>query len=275
MSWLLLLMLMLTGGICPAYGTVQTFSEYGYDRGQFSGFLWQNRSVDVAAYGYDAKTVHKYLYAECDPVDNDDPSGHDIGDMLSVLDIGLTLANFSFPVFGSDSQRFLSPILDLEGNGNGFAYVIGASSTSSRSGTPWPFKKTIVESAAGVGQFKKDVAKIKADGKKISLLCLYGHGDQNQNLGFVGGAEISWTSLFPSSTPNVLNGPDISSTFKDTLWPDTTIMLEFCHSLDTSTIPDIFRKIAPQATIWGTHGEVYGYGNYGDIYSQYLEKYDK
>ncbi len=27
--------------------------------------------------------MHKYLYAECDPVDNDDPKGHDIGDGIS------------------------------------------------------------------------------------------------------------------------------------------------------------------------------------------------
>ena len=33
----------------------------------------------------DPLSLHKYLYAECDPVDNDDPSGRDIGDALTAI----------------------------------------------------------------------------------------------------------------------------------------------------------------------------------------------
>jgi len=43
--------------------------------------------------------MHKYLYAQNDPVDNDDPSGHDIGDMLSIMDIFMNFSAMIQPVF--------------------------------------------------------------------------------------------------------------------------------------------------------------------------------
>jgi hypothetical protein len=39
----------------------------------------------------DPLSLHKYLYCQTDPVNNTDPSGHDIGECLGVMDIGFTL----------------------------------------------------------------------------------------------------------------------------------------------------------------------------------------
>ena len=39
----------------------------------------------------DPLSLHKYLYCQGNPVDNDDPSGHDIGEMLSVMSISAGL----------------------------------------------------------------------------------------------------------------------------------------------------------------------------------------
>jgi len=42
----------------------------------------------------DPLSLHKYLYCHGNPVDNDDPSGHDIGEMLSVMSISGMLDAF-------------------------------------------------------------------------------------------------------------------------------------------------------------------------------------
>ena len=44
----------------------------------------------------DPLSLHKYLYCQGNPVDNDDPSGHDIGEMLSVMSISAGLDAFHF-----------------------------------------------------------------------------------------------------------------------------------------------------------------------------------
>jgi RHS repeat-associated protein len=43
------------------------------------------------------KSLHNYLYCEADPVSNTDPSGHEIGGMLAVMDIGSTFFSLSSP----------------------------------------------------------------------------------------------------------------------------------------------------------------------------------
>ena len=45
----------------------------------------------------DPLSLHKYLYAEGNPISNRDPSGHDIGDELAIIDIDSTLDGLSFP----------------------------------------------------------------------------------------------------------------------------------------------------------------------------------
>jgi hypothetical protein len=45
----------------------------------------------------DPLSLHKYLYCHGNPVNNRDPNGHDIGEMLSVMDIDTTLAGFALP----------------------------------------------------------------------------------------------------------------------------------------------------------------------------------
>ncbi len=42
--------------------------------------------------------MHKYLYCQGNPVDNDYPEGHDIGEMVGVMDIGSFLAAIISPV---------------------------------------------------------------------------------------------------------------------------------------------------------------------------------
>jgi RHS repeat-associated protein len=54
----------------------------------------------------DPPSLHKYLYCQADPVDNSDPSGRDIGEMLAVLDISFTLATFKS---GPTSLKPLDP----------------------------------------------------------------------------------------------------------------------------------------------------------------------
>jgi hypothetical protein len=51
----------------------------------------------------DPLSLHKYNYAEGNPVSNVDPSGHDIGEELAVVDIGSTLAGFASPTLSAGS----------------------------------------------------------------------------------------------------------------------------------------------------------------------------
>jgi len=53
----------------------------------------------------DPLSLHKYLYCQDNPVDNDDPSGNDIGDMLSVMDISGMLDSIGLPVASQVQQR--------------------------------------------------------------------------------------------------------------------------------------------------------------------------
>jgi len=64
-------------------------------------FQYIGETVDTPAEnggcGYDfASGVHKYLYAEDDPVDNVDPNGHDIADAIGI-DIGLSIGLTGIP----------------------------------------------------------------------------------------------------------------------------------------------------------------------------------
>jgi hypothetical protein len=46
----------------------------------------------------DTQSLHKYLYGEDDPIDNNDSSGNDIGETLDVMDFSVMLDNIGFPV---------------------------------------------------------------------------------------------------------------------------------------------------------------------------------
>lgn len=46
-------------------------------------------------------SLHKYVYAEDDPIDHIDPSGHDIGDLVTAMDVvGTVLEAFGFTAVG-------------------------------------------------------------------------------------------------------------------------------------------------------------------------------
>jgi hypothetical protein len=91
-------MMMLTGGLCPAYGTTQALSGCGYDCGQFSAFWVQNGPVHSSTHGYDAEGVNKYLYAQNNPINMVDPSGCD-PDLIS-LNVTMTqMAVFALKVY--------------------------------------------------------------------------------------------------------------------------------------------------------------------------------
>ncbi len=73
--------------------------EYNPQTGRFT------TSDTYAGNNEDPLSLHKYLYCQDDPVDNDDPSGNDIGDMLSVMDIGGMLDSIGLPVASQVQQR--------------------------------------------------------------------------------------------------------------------------------------------------------------------------
>ena len=62
-----------------------------YNRARYmdpgTGRFWSRDTY--AGNNEDSLSLHKYLYAQCDPVDHIDPSGHDIGDLLAIADIFL------------------------------------------------------------------------------------------------------------------------------------------------------------------------------------------
>jgi hypothetical protein len=217
------------------------------------------------------ESLHKYVECRSDPVNKVDASGNDVGESIDVIDIGRMLSGFALPVTGS--TRFFEERGDDEekqAHGTGFAYVLGTTTSP-----PWPLQQSFALNASGVQSFKNRVASIKASGKKIGYLELWGHGDVNQNLGSYTGAILAFNALFPSTQPNVLNNPDVRQVFTGCMLPNPVIDLEFCHSLDTDTIPDLFLEAAPQAEIWGTHGKAYGIGDYGNIFPWYMERYHK
>jgi hypothetical protein len=55
----------------------------------------------------DPKSIHRYNYGEGDPVDNIDPSGHDIGDMLDVMDMSGMLDGIGLPMASMAQNRAL------------------------------------------------------------------------------------------------------------------------------------------------------------------------
>ena len=74
----------------------------------------------------DPLSLHKYLYAQDNPVDNDDPSGNDIGEMVDVMDMQGMLAQIGAPVatkFGAQVSQVLVDVhFDLLGSAFGRKY---------------------------------------------------------------------------------------------------------------------------------------------------------
>jgi hypothetical protein len=56
----------------------------------------------------DPKSLHLYSYCELDPVNNTDASGHDIGDMLTVMDVGSSLFSAISPATSIAANRILN-----------------------------------------------------------------------------------------------------------------------------------------------------------------------
>lgn len=209
-------------------------------------------------------------------MDNGDPSGHDIGDMLDIMDIGGMLGSIGLPV--AAQAIGLAENVATGQNGNGFAYWLLAMDRRPKRGhSPnIVLGKTIVEDTAGVTKLKSDVASARAKGYTFTDIAFYGHGDQNLNLGNTHGAEIAWGSPNRSGMGNVLRDPELEDLFKGAVTPNVRVELNFCHSLDHSmlvTVPMFWRELAPQADIWGVYGEVYWFGDYTAL--PQLQHYDK
>lgn len=62
----------------------------------------------------DPLSLHKYLYCQADPVNNCDPVGHDIGDILAVADIFSSLSGFIEPTISTGSQWALRHVSEAE-----------------------------------------------------------------------------------------------------------------------------------------------------------------
>jgi RHS repeat-associated protein len=220
----------------------------------------------------DPLSLHKYLYAQCDPVDNDDPSGHDIGDMLAVADIFTSFAAMLSPVSGGGVESFLAPIADKD---HGFAYDVSAKKKGGwgRTGMIGIEKgKTIVESVAGITKFKADIADIRKGGWMINTISIYGHGDGGGTVGDSSKAQIGFSNLLHSPYKNALWGPDLEDMFTGITLPDVVVNLEFCGSLDDPGTIVLLRKIAPKADIFGIYGVGGGWEDYGPAL---LTHYDK
>jgi hypothetical protein len=56
-------------------------------------------------------SLHKYLYCEANPVNNSDPSGHDVGEMLAVMDIGSTFFAALSPSLGTAKAAAATTVL--------------------------------------------------------------------------------------------------------------------------------------------------------------------
>jgi RHS repeat-associated protein len=74
--------------------------KFYYNRARYlnpdTGRFW---TMDTfAGDNEDPLSLHKYLYCQGNPVNNTDPSGNDIGEMLSVMDIGGMLTQIGAPV---------------------------------------------------------------------------------------------------------------------------------------------------------------------------------
>ncbi|HEV2453563.1 MAG TPA: RHS repeat-associated core domain-containing protein [Verrucomicrobiae bacterium] len=205
----------------------------------------------------DPLSLHKYLYAEDDPVNGIDPSGHDMTDIEFFLSDPGYLVSMSLP----EIWRLLETPF---GNQHGFKYELVASKDTK--GGASMSTGAIVEDAAGVNGFKNDAANFgKSKGKRILRLELFGHGDPNATVGTAGYAQLALGDKIQSPFNNELMGGDFEQLFNGRFWPDAEIDLEFCHSLDVPQIPQLFKNLAPNAQIWGVHGEQNGIGEYGPI----------
>lgn len=97
------LLLVVTG--TPAWAHCQSETRVGGSADFLPNFTTADDAKPIAASGendgcgYDfASGLHKYLYAQDDPVDHVDPSGHDIGDLLAVADIFTSFSAMILPV---------------------------------------------------------------------------------------------------------------------------------------------------------------------------------
>lgn len=61
----------------------------------------------------DPLSLHKYLYCQGNPVDNTDPSGNDIGEMIGVMDIGGLISRNSIPSGVSGYTSIIVPTVDV------------------------------------------------------------------------------------------------------------------------------------------------------------------
>jgi hypothetical protein len=212
----------------------------------------------------DPLSLHKYVYAEGNPVDGSDPNGnYDVGDVMGAMAIIAGLDGFALPVFALATEP-------LSNSGTGFAYYFESTKPGVRhgvgrnSGYPTLCQgKTIVENPAGIAKMKADITEAKQEGNKFKRIAFYGHGDSVGILGSSGvGAAIFWRLYYPSKDPTVLNGYDVQNLFRGSVFPNLEVDFEFCHSLDYPAVPGLFTSLAPHADIWGVHGEKRWFGNY-------------
>jgi len=210
-------------------------------------------------------SLHKYLYCQADPINGVDPSGNDdIGDVLGAIDIGVTLAQISTPVSGGS----IHAIVDSGNNkDHGFAYDLWALKRpyhyTNRGTTLLRKGKTIVENVAGITRFKSDVADVRRRGYSIYRISFFGHGDGGGTLGDPAKAQIGFGSNGHSRYSNAIWSADFEDLFTGIMQPDVTVNLDFCDSLNDKDTINLFRRLAPQADIWGAYGIMWGVGDYG------------
>lgn len=110
-------------------GYVYSGQQWDFDLGQYylrartynpaTGRFWTS---DGEGYGNneDPLSLHKYLYAEDDSVNNIDPSGHGLGDLMASMYVSVSLAamNMQVTVAAMGGVASTAAILDLSYNEN-------------------------------------------------------------------------------------------------------------------------------------------------------------
>jgi len=89
----------------------------------------------------DPLSLHKYLYCQDNPVDNVDQSGHDIGDMLMIMDIFMSFSAIISPVSSQAAAAVLTKMqLSARGTDAGILERLLLAESRTPYGNPSTFK---------------------------------------------------------------------------------------------------------------------------------------
>jgi len=221
---------------------------YDQNNGRFS------RMDPFAGSNQDPQSLHRYLYAHCNPINRIDPAGEmgfaltgfSIASFAVTLLIGLTImaivSGYPLYVYRFTRAAYLTITQKTPGTGNEKTYTVKIRKSS---------------------EFESEIREIEQSGDKISFFEYVGHGLGDDGIakdqrGW--GLSIGKGGFVTRKRPDLddtelIYFNDLKSLIINAFASDALIELEACYSaFGVDSIAHKFKKTLPNASVWGYTG---------------------